>query len=255
MKFLRIKKTKNGIECFLFNLRLFRSRLPLRYELKRLFNLQLMERNARAIQKMDDSNNRRILYVTTVLSIGGVETRLASQFAFLKENGITPILLTERNDCPVLKDEINLFLDFSAPNAEELLITLIHDCKAEVVEFQLKSARFIESLDMDKLRMHARVGVCLHGTCKLSSSVQKKLDYFLSTALCRNFDREPIVIKNWISAVFLCTESVNLKSKKALFISRLDEEKFPTLANFVNLCHQYNLTPVIAGGVHQEFLA
>lgn len=243
-----VERNQKGVDYFFLNRRFLRCRLPLRYELKRQLNIQLMEKNTRSIRKLEGDRNRRILYVTTTLSMGGVETRLTSQFAFLKEEGITPILLTERNDCPALMDEVNLSLDFTAPNAEELLIELIHECKADAVEFQLKSPRFIESLDLDKLQRHARVGVCLHGKVGLSPHIQKQLDYFLAILSYRNLARKPAVIRNWIRTNTEQARPVNTQSNQALFVSRLDKEKFPTLANFVKLCREYNLTPIIAGG-------
>lgn len=236
-------------ELRLLGLRVFRRPLPVRFELKRLSNLFLMEANYKALSKLDNlPNTKRILYVVDTLElVGGVETRLVSQFKYLSEQGVTPMLLTEKNDFFDALEYVNFHLDFSAPNAEELLLKLINLSKAEVVEFQMKATKFFDNVCLDRIKTLARVGVCIHNRIKTDHKKLRELDYLLTSThrLSKNFPGATCV-PNWIKPQS-CFVKPNPVSNKALIISRLDAEKFPTIKNFVELCRKNNLHFYIAG--------
>lgn len=241
-----IARNQQKEELRLFGVRIYRRPLPARYELKRLINLTLMGANHRELVKIDQNSTTRILYVMDSLEIvGGVETRLLSQFKYLSELGITPILLTEKNFFSPTFEYANFHLDFSGPNSEELLIELIRLSKATIVEFQLKSPRFLLNLNIPHLRAITRVGVCIHGNEEINHEKLRLLNYRMSSHI-----KIPnaSIVTNWINPPsFSC--SPNITSKKALFISRIDSEKLPTLRNFVDLCKHYGFSFDIAGSL------
>ena len=196
-----------------------------------------------------EREHARILYVVNSLEhVGGVETRLRDQFEYLAAHGIMPIVLCERNACPSMFRYPLLQMDYSAENAEELLYELVALSGADAVEFQLKSPRLVNSVNLSGLKQIARVGACIHGETDVFPRQLLQTDYYFGTAPRAVLPKEALIIRNWIKMPRR-TVSPSPESRKALFVSRIDNEKFPTVKNFVSLCRACGFSFSIAGSI------
>lgn len=163
-------------------------------------------------------------------------------------------MLTQANDFVKLQSFDNLHLRFDARNVWEGLLRIVRDGRFSVVEFQFKNPQLYYDLgtSVDELKRLARVGGCFHSRFKCVPSDFDALDYqiVVSDRLLRLFPKGRTV-PNWVPPRSVKL-GVDLQSRKALFISRIDKEKLPTLKNFAALCAENGIDYDIAGPVRSD---
>lgn len=220
-------------------------------------NELLMLANERMLaEPLPPGKNSRMLFITDTLdAVGGVETRLFKLLNFLeKKTTIRPCLLTQHNAFKKLEAFDNLHLRFDARNVSEGLLRIVGGGQVGVVEFQFKNPQLYYDLgtSIDSLKRLTRVGGCFHSQLKCVPSDFDALDYqiVVSERLLRLFPKAHAV-PNWISESGVMPH-VDPESRKALFISRIDNEKLPTLKNFVALCRANGIDYDIAGPVRSD---
>lgn len=198
------------------------------------------------------SNNieRRILFVVDYLQeTGGVESRITRLFSFLQENGYSPMIISTCNRYNKLLTFPNFSLDYKAPNATSLFMALIETIKPDVVEFQFKSTRFFHDIDLAELLKRARVGCCIHEQLKIDQERIDSLSYRTASTYRKGIANITPIF-NWIERLDPVWE--RKKQRKALFISRIEPDKMPTIINFITICRGYGWDFEIAGTHDKE---
>ncbi len=196
-----------------------------------------------------------VLYVLNALSRGGgVERRLALQFRWLRCHGVEPVLVCGRQeyaplgDCPTLR-----WLAF-APHSQMKLIDLIRWSGASVVEFNMNPRKFLPFMDLEALGRWARTGCMIHAAVEDSGEVEReleRLDYRCTSTKHANRFEHFETIPNVVDFPKSCP-AFSPRARKALIIGRVNDEKLPTVKNFVELCGHYGLDYEIAGPVEEE---
>lgn len=225
------------------------------------FNCSVLERlNSKATAGSDSDVLRQIarartdgktivLYVLDYLAeAGGVERRLALQFAWLERHGVQPVFVCEKHNYAPLAGVPTILIAMGAPNASETLLEIVKLTQVDVVEFQMKSPRFLHSIDLAALKAIARVGCMVHGIVDAEEDVLEQLDYRATSTTHANDYAGFVTIPNVVD--FPSTSSIpkfDPHAAKALYVGRIDAEKLPTLRNFVKLCERYGVAFEIAG--------
>ena len=208
---------------------------------------------------MSAYKGRRILYITDSLEfVGGLETRLVKQINILRSSSLEIALLTQKNTFRPSLDFINLHLDFYAPNFSDHLLSIVRHGRFDFVEFQCHGIDYISNIDLPLLKHYCKVGLAIHNEVKgINQAFINQMDYGLlaayrdscSTLKTKNGKDIPI-IRNWVNSVSpLWTYS---SQDKALFISRLDDDKFPTLKSFLQVCEAVGCDYEIAGQIRPQ---
>ncbi len=221
--------------------------------LKSIYNNSLLPLNNETLSHLGSKTGRRILYVTQNLqAIGGVETRLAKQLNFFNPNILQGALLTEKNSFYPLLKFPNFHLDFYAPNFLEHLIHIVHTGHFDFVEFQCHNLNYLKDIHLDLLKRYCKVGIAFHN--KVADNYQyfiNQADYCLRVSpfilpdvYISNGETIPF-IRNWVECIHPIWQYA--KQKKALYIARLDNDKLPTLKNFVKICEILGYDYEIAG--------
>ncbi len=193
------------------------------------------------------ANNKKILYVITDLSVcGGVETRLAQQFSYMKECGWFPVILSMRNDFVKLHAYPNFYLNFKVSNASDLFLELVDKLNPDIIEFQFKPSNFFYDVDISLLMKKCIVGCCIHEEIKIEQSVLDKLDYRIASARRKSVANATYIL-NWTKETRFSWKYK--KQRKAILVSRLSQDKLPGIINFIKICNKYNVDYHIAGGV------
>ena len=245
---LNIRRTERRTELCIFGKRIARFSLPKSLLMNAARNDALDAVNRLEIERFerehpDRTQLPRILFVVDTLeTVGGVETRTEKLFDFLRRNGFEPIILAEKNFYTPLKDFINLRLITEAVNVDAKLFDIVRLVKPVTVEFQFKEPKLFHSIDIERLKKLSRVGCTIHGVVNLDLSKVARLDYYIKVA--KSLYTEPelphaILVKNWILRYPKVT--FNPQARKALFVSRIDKEKLPTLKSFLRICQKHNI--------------
>lgn len=240
------EKKPNGNGVFLFS-----RRLPARFAKLNQLNEDCETRNLAVISGLP-KEKPCVLYVLDFLfKTGGVERRLALQFKWLRAHGILPVLVVEKQDYEPLKDYPCLFLNQEAPNAGRKLLEFVKRIRPAAVEFNVKSTDFLHDVDVNALKALTRVGVMIHNLIDADQERMDALDY---RCIVRKHERRYKHLTYVPNAVVFpdVVPSYRPEARKALYIGRIDEEKLPTLKNFVEICRRYGMSFEIAGPVYQE---
>ncbi|EAB9443273.1 hypothetical protein CSU32_02575 [Salmonella enterica subsp. diarizonae] len=209
-----------------------------------LDNVNKEESNLLLVRDMH-TKDKKILYVITDLNnCGGVETRLAQQFSYVKERGWCPMILSMRNDFVKLHGYPNFYLNFKTCNAAELFLELVDKLNPDVIEFQFKPSNFFYDVDISSLMRKCIVGCCIHEEIKVEQSVLDKLDYRIASARRKSVTNATYIL-NWTKATQFSWKYK--KQRKAILVSRLSQDKLPGIINFIKICNQYKVDYHIAG--------
>lgn len=187
-----------------------------------------------------------VFYVVDSLEeVGGVERKLELQFAWLREHGIEPVLVTERDDYAAFKEIPHLFLYHDDPAAEEKLFAMVEALQPLAVEFNMKGAALFNRVDLARLKSLTRVGAMLHGETDVLLARLPALDFCLATTS----GTRPIAAKAFPNVVQFPARPVayNLAATRALYIGRIDRGKLPTLQTFVEICEKWQVPYQVAG--------
>ena len=217
-------------------------------------NAKLVVQNRDILLKWTEGNtwSKRVLFVVRSLeSKGGLETRLNRFASELERRGVLPCFLVMYHEYVPLKKYPTFQLNMNAPDFQHALETLVEDARISVVEFQLKWESFLEKFDWERMRSISRVGCTVHEACVLPWDVVDRMDYSIFVRE-KNMDkvRNGHLVLNGVGK----TESVwrYADQKKAVFISRLNEEKLPTLLSFCDFCRKNGLHGDIAAPLTPE---
>ncbi|MCM1512364.1 MAG: hypothetical protein NC112_04545 [Oxalobacter formigenes] len=225
-------------------------------------NEELQENNRNRIKSLHrkivegggGNEKRKILYVVYDLaSVGGTETRLGKQLKYLSEHNFKCMILTSRgNAFAPLVEYPNFKLTFEAENFTDLLIEILSLAHIDFIEFQVKEAEYLRKINYSKLRKHCKIGLCIHNNLDFNNIDFDWFDYILraNATFGYNFLEEIPHIPNWVEKTSLLWEYKN--QKEALFISRLSNEKLPTLASFIKACNTIGCDFQIAGNIIKQ---
>lgn len=196
-------------------------------------------------------NKTRILYVANSLStIGGVENRLDKQCKYLSKAGYECLILTATpQECPPLKAYPNLNLIFYAENFSSILIDFVTTEKIDYVEFQAKDIDYLNNIDFNKLNKICIPGLCIHNAIEFETINKNWFRYIIraTSPWATDYIKDVRHIPNWIEKIQPKWKFNN--QNKALFISRIDKEKLPTLKSFINACKTIGCNFDIAGPI------
>lgn len=248
---LRLKTKIREFYCLCFGKKVFSlysRRLPLRYATAAIRNDSCDASNLYEISRLPP-NKQRVLFVIDSLALtGGVERRLLLQFEWLERHGICPIIVSKEQLCPALKKYPRLRLFGDAPNAEEKLVEFIRWTGAVTVEFNMKSATFFNGIDLTLLKQFVRIGCMIHSKVRADPEQLAKLDYRCCSVrynTYQNVEKIPNVVR--FPEKYPVYDS---KSRRALYIGRIDSEKLPTLKAFICICQLYSYKFDIAGPIN-----
>ena len=228
--------------------RLLKCKLPKSFYDSDSFNRASDVPNLFEIQRIKN-DFPRVLYILDELTCtGGVERRLEIQFDWLIRHGVQPIIVAERQDYPPLAKYPLLRFSQGGACSEKKLIDLIRWSGATVVEFNMKDSKFFQDVDLQRLRHYARIGCMIHGIVDVEQTQLDKLDYRCATRERANAFKNIIQIPNTVEFPETVPD-VDVFSRRALYIGRLDNEKLGTVENFLQLCCTFGFDCDIAGPV------
>ena len=225
------------------------------YSSKTFFNAGMQAENLR---KLDDfllgeakaSDRKKILYIADFFEIaGGAESRIKSQIDYLQDHGWDCCILTQYTKYVPLFETVNLHLNFLEPSFGEYLFEIVKKGKFDCVEFVFKGWKHISKINLDELKKTCRIGCFICNLTDMPDSLANKFDYRVS--ISERIGLNPICIRNWITYQPEECWKFNHQTS-ALFISRIDSEKLPTLKNFLDICEKYAITPIVAGPVQSN---
>lgn len=206
------------------------------------------------VSSVKSKNGIKILYIVDYLiSSGGVETRLKKLFHYISKKGFKPIIMTSGfQEYKPLQEYINLRLDFYAENFNRLLFDIVEFEGIDIVEFQVKGIKYLKNIDFNRLRKICRTGLHIHGQVDINDIDFQCFDYAIraSSSWGNEIVRKIQHIPNWVQ--FVGGKWIFDKQDKALFISRLDTEKMPTLKSFINVCNSIGCRFDIAGNISSK---
>ena len=251
------------VEYYVNNFRLLK--LPLPNSIKKLnkYNDDQKLINDEKIEVIKNKDCDKIIFIADKLAEkGGVETRLFKLFKALREKFNTePVLICSQNSHKGLQGFCNIFLNFNAPNSFEYLLEFVKKVCPKSVEFQFKNPKIYLNLGRSFLDLKniCIVGCCIHSVLDCNAFELDEFDYqiVVSNRLRRQF-KNAFVIENWVqvcanadrgATTLHLPPSLNDANGRALFISRIDKEKYPTLKNFVEICKYFKLSFDIAGPI------
>ena len=186
-------------------------------------------------------------------SCGGMESRILKYAEHLRKNGIEPYFLsTYNNSNPILKNFTCFFLRFYDANFQECLFKLLQHKHFNCVEFHLfGNSPYFEKIDMQTLKASCRAGATLHGSFRFPKEQLSKLDYCCLVTKFLDYDKPNRTVQpNGVNIQPPCWTYSG--QRKALFVSRLDKEKLPTLRAFLDFCKKKHISPEVAGPLSQK---
>ncbi len=197
---------------------------------------------------------RRILYVTDYLDIiGGTETRLEKQLRWLTKAGFECLIMVNRSQrCKLLECYPNLHLIFYAENFSSTLVTFVKYANIDFVEFQAKKIDYLSNVNFEELNNVCTTGLCIHSVIELDAIDFRWFTYvFRATSSWGEKQLEHVKhIPNWVE--YAENQWNYSAQEKALFISRLDREKLPTLKSFIAACKKLGCNFEVAGPIQQS---
>ena len=232
--------------------RILRRKLPMKFLAASIRNDAFDAGNLRELEKLRDGTIRVLFVVDNLAAAGGVERRLALQFAWLEKHGIDPIIVGETQDyAPLAKYPFLRFIDY-APNAEDKLLDFIRWTRASVVEFNMKNPKLMHEVDLSMLRRFVRTGCMIHGHIDADQARLDELDYRCTSNKHSNDFQGLIWIPNVVDfPEAACLPQYDAAASKALYVGRIDNEKLPTIRSFIRVCEHYGLDYKIAGPLKQ----
>ena len=197
---------------------------------------------------------RRVLFVVRSLeSAGGIETRLNKFASALLDRGILPCFLVMYHEYAPLKAYPAFRLSMDAPDFQTDLEKLIVTAGISAVEFQIRWESFLEKFDWPRLRKICRTGCTVHEAHDFPWSIITSMDYSVFVRE-KNLDKVSNGHLVLNGADRIEPDWTYEEQKKAVFISRLTEEKLPTLLSFCDFCRKNSLHGEIAAPLHAEAL-
>ena len=263
----RIERDDVRKKVFVFGKKVYSKRYPVSDWLKAfcengfrmLYNHARYAENRDQLDRMRSGKGKRILYVTDSLeSVGGVETRLVKQINYLRFSMWECALLTQENVFLPSLGFVNVHLDFHSPNFSDCLVDIARRGNFDFVEFQCKASEYIHHVDLCLLKCFCKVGLAIHGIIKIDQMLVDQMDYcfFASSylngllGLATGSGHPFPVIRNWVDSI---TPKWSFSGQnRALFISRVDDEKFPTLKSFLWICKKIGCDYEIAGNISKS---
>lgn len=215
---------------------------------KMFFNASLQRENLSKLQPKDE--RKRILYIADYFCLtGGTETRLLSQSAFLESKGWECFFLTEFNQFNPSYRFINFHLGFNENSFNEYLFELIRKGGFDCVEFIFKGWDYIQFVNLLDMKKMAKVGCFISNQTNLPSYLAQLFSYRVLFMDTERYIKNCVVIQNWLKFPPRLIWKFG-RQTKAIFISRIDREKLPTLKNFLRICKFLQIEPVVAGYNH-----
>lgn len=230
-------------------------RLPLRpkFHKAQQHNLAFRTQNLSTLSQLPSGIPCAFFVLDRLEPVGGVERRLSIMLNHLKERGIQPVLVLEEHHYEPLKDFPTVFLKHCAPNATAQLMEMVEYAHPVLVEFNMKDTRLFHDIDLNQLKERVKtVGCMLHGYLDLDPQQMRLLDYRCSVSTRFYTDIEDIVnIPNAV-AIPEIPPPYNVQARYALYVGRIDDEKLPTLQNFIKICEQFGFKYHIAGSISSQ---
>lgn len=197
----------------------------------------------------ENRSKKIILFIVEELAItGGVEVRLSRYVKKFQELGWKCVLIVDKNDSDISFD-LSFQMGFYFKNFSSSLLKLIKKINPSLTEFHFKGADYLSSLDIRKMQTITKVGGCIHGIVDLDVRKIKSMDYSIVSnygIIHKNPELESCcVIKNSIECMQSCWKY--RKQKKAIMITRVSSDKWPTIENFIKLCRKFGYRFEIAG--------
>lgn len=169
---------------------------------------------------------------------------------YVDQHGFEPVILTTGSqEYKPLQRYANLRLNFYAKNFNELLLNLVKSEHIDFIEFQVKSVQYFNNIDFDSLRRVCRTGLHIHSKIDIGKIDLQWFDYVVRATSSWGDKQVGQIpqIPNWVESIKGGWSYQG--QKKALFISRLDSEKFPTLLSFIGICRSIGCDFDIAGNI------
>lgn len=190
-----------------------------------------------------------ILFVCgSFLHWGGVEKRVRQYAGAWRNQGYKVYISAFY--CPGTSNEVSFYLTGNAAKNNCLLKWAIKRKNIKVVEWQAGGSE-PPRFDLSLLKQAGvRIGVMVHAACKeWNFNYLKQADYVACSSSIQ-VQRAPAlkdicVLPNAIENRFPVWRYA--KQKKAVIISRISEDKIPSLASFIRLCQAWGLAYDIAG--------
>ncbi len=250
---LTLQRTKTRENFFIGTHRVFVRNLPGVFKLADIENASLYSRNESFLRALPNEGFRILYVVDSLSTTGGTERRLHSQIQHLKNEKtkdglpIVPIVLTQSSQYAPLNQEFGVLrMNFQAPHFAEDFIDLVTCAHIDLVEFQFKTERYAYDIDIEALKKICRVGCFMHNLSRepkrSNRAFYSQFHYRLSSQRTWKdfFTRVP----NWIES---CNPIWRYASqRKALYISRADKSKIPSLLRFIKVCKEHGLGIEIA---------
>lgn len=179
-------------------------------------------------------------------SKGGIESRLLKYANHLRQDGIEPYFLCQYNEySPILENFTVYYLRFHDANFEKCFLDLLQHKRFDTIEFQFGPTDYFEKLDIEALKKSHRVGGTIHALIPLPEAQLAKLDYCCLISSSQPYNKSNKTFQLNGVTIYPALWKFN-HQRKALFISRLDKEKLPTLRAFLDFCISKNIAPEIA---------
>ena len=254
--FFSYTKTYGRLRVFILGKKIFSCNTDNNFFTRNFFqrkNNILNKRNFSLEEKCTDGRKKILFIVHSLSSKGGIESRVLKYAEHLRKNNIEPYFLCQYNYFePVIKNFTVYTLRFYDANFQECLIALLQHGNFNVVEFQFYGGTgYFEQLDIQTLKSVCRVGVTLHGGFAFPEKQLSKVDYCCLMTQFLAYDQPNKVVQaNGIDLLPACWFFNG--QRKALFISRLDQEKLPTIRAFIDFCKEKNISPEIAGPLSRK---
>lgn len=201
------------------------------------------------IDRARGEGKKVVLYVLDYLiEAGGVERRFELQFDWLEKHGVQPVLVCGRQEYAPLAHVPTILFNERGALSTDFLIEVIRRTQAAVVEFQMKCPRLLHAVDLGRLNKAARTGCMIHGKLRAKAEVLGALNYRATSRvhhkLCEDVTDIPNVVG--FSASY---PTYDANAAKALYVGRIDQDKLPTVRNFVAICTRYGFGFEIAGPI------
>lgn len=218
------------------------------------YNFILNKKNL-SLYPPEKDKNHILFVVSDFTKVGGVETRVGQYTRKLLEEGWNVSILSEKNENKDLALLRNFYLVFSASNINECLNEIIDKFNINTVEFQFKSHKILQYIDITQLKKKVKVGGVFHNLGVENKKVINNFDYkiMVSKYMYENVYQKDIlnaeIIQNSIDTTHLKSLPVwEYKGQKtALFISRISNEKLNSIECFIKYCQEHNIDFKIAG--------
>lgn len=246
--FVSIQKERGHLRIYFWGKKIFSYNTDRNFFSKNFFyrkNILLNEKNFQ-LGKGGEKERSILFVIPSLESKGGIESRLLKYAQQLRLVGIEPYFLSQYNEyTPILDNFTSYYLRFHDANFKKCFFELLKHKHFDAIEFQFGGTDYFEKLDIEALKKSHRVGGTIHSLFPLPENQLAKLDYccLVSNSIPYNGHNKVFQL-NGVIPHPVCWKFN--EQRKALFISRLDKEKLPTLKVFLDFCLEKNIIPEIA---------